>query len=238
MKISRRRRRQWIGFALGVLVTVATYVIISVESNEDMLSLGPMNTGHEELSCEACHTPAKGNVFQQLQANLMFSLGMRKTEVDFGVENVDTDKCLECHDRKNDRHPLHRFTEPRFAEARKNLGAETGQVECESCHVEHNGVRITQTNLGYCQNCHQDTNLKNDPLEISHAELIEEGMWTTCLQCHDFHGNHVFHAAESMKDTIPIKVVREYFAGEASPYADVKKYYPLKEEEWRKQYRK
>lgn len=234
MKISRKRKRQWIGFGVGLLVTSVTYVVISLPANEDMLSLGPMNTGHEDLSCESCHTSTKGNVFQQLQANLMFSVGLRKTVADFGSQNVDTKKCLECHDRANDRHPLHRFTEPRFANARKNLPAPTGQVECESCHIEHNGVRLTQTNVGYCQNCHEETTLKNDPLEISHAELIKREMWNTCLQCHDFHGNHIFHAAESMKDTIPMTIVREYFDGGKSPYADVKKYYALEEEEWRK----
>lgn len=232
MKISRKRKRQWIGFGVGLLVTVATYTVLSLPANEQMLSLGPMNTGHENLSCESCHTPAKGNVFQQIQANVMFSVGLRKTVADFGTANVDNKKCLECHDRPNDRHPLHRFEEARFSEARKNIGV----TECESCHNEHSGVRITQTNIGYCQNCHSETALKNDPLEISHAELIKREMWTTCLQCHDFHGNHVMKAAESMRDTIPLTVVREYFDGGKSPYSDIKKYFALTEEEWRKKY--
>lgn len=230
MKISRKRKRQWIGFGVGVFLTLVTYTVLSLPSNEEMLSLGPMNTGHEDLSCQSCHTPAKGNAFQQVQANIMYALNMRKTEADFGTENVDTKKCLECHDRANDRHPLHRFKEPRFAEARKNLNI----TACEGCHLEHNGVRITQVNVGYCENCHGDTEMKNDPLEVSHKELIEKEMWSTCLQCHDFHGNHVYHAAESMKDTIPLTVIREYFDGGTSPYADVKKYYPLTEEEWNK----
>ncbi|WP_258105730.1 cytochrome c3 family protein [Marinoscillum sp. MHG1-6] len=231
MKISRKRKRQWIGFGVGLFVTTATYTILSLPSNDDMLSLGPMNTGHEDLTCESCHTPAKGNVFQQAQANLLFSIGLRSKEADFGTENVDTEKCLECHDRDNDRHPLHRFKEPRFSAARKDLGHE-GQVECESCHKEHNGVRVTQTNIGYCQNCHEETVLNNDPLEISHEELIDRGMWETCLQCHDFHGNHIFHAAESMNDTIPVAIVREYFEGGETPYSEIKKYYPLTEEDW------
>ena len=232
MKISRKRKRQWIGFGVGLLVTACTYTYLSLPSNEASLSLGPMNTGHEDLSCEACHTSAKGNVFQQLQANVMFTFGMRKTVADFGTENVDTEKCQECHDRPNDRHPLHRFTEPRFAKARKNLGV----TNCESCHTEHNGVRVTQPNIGYCQNCHGDTEMNNDPLEISHKELVANEMWTTCLQCHDFHGNHVYHAAESMNDTIPLKIVREYLNGGKSPYSDVKKYFPLKEEEWKEKF--
>ncbi len=232
MKISRKRKRQWIGFGVGLLATTVTYILLSVPSNEDFLSLGEMNTGHEELSCKSCHTQARGNVFQQAQANLMFAVGLRKTEVEFGSENVDREKCLECHDRENDRHPLHRFEEPRFSEARKNLGV----TECESCHEEHNGVRMTRVDIGYCVNCHEDTELKKDPLEISHKELIEREMWNSCLQCHDFHGNHIYHAPESMKDTIPVLTVREYLKGGTSPYSDTKKYYPLSEEEWQEKF--
>ena len=227
MNISRRRRRQWIGLGVGVFLTACTYVVLSMPANEAFLSKGPANTGHEDLSCQACHTPAKGNTFQQLQANVMHTFGLRRTEADFGTENVDNTKCLDCHDRENDRHPLHRFTETRFAEARKNLGV----TECESCHQEHNGVRVTQVEIGYCQNCHGDTEMKNDPLDVSHEELIAQEQWTTCLQCHDFHGNHLYKAAVNMKDTIPVQVVREYFDGGKDPYADKKKYYPLTEEE-------
>lgn len=226
MMISRKRRRQWIGFGVGILATSITYVVLSVPSNEKFLSKGPMNTGHEDLSCESCHTPAKGNVFQQFQANVMYTFGLRRTEADFGTENVDTDKCQDCHDRPNDRHPLHRFEEARFSDARKELGV----TECESCHNEHDGVRITQTNIGYCENCHGDTELSDDRLEISHKQLVERELWNTCLQCHDFHGNHIYEVAHSMKDTIPVKVVQEYFDGGPSPYSDNKKHEPLSEE--------
>ncbi len=231
MKISRKRRRQWIGMGMGILATSFGYVFLSLPQYESYLSKGPMNTGHEDLNCVSCHTPAKGTVWQQFQANVMHTFGMRKTEADFGTENVDNTKCLACHERDNDRHPLHRFTEPRFAEARKNLGV----TYCESCHTEHNGVRITQTQIGYCQNCHEDTEMNNDPLEVSHKELIKNEQWNTCLQCHDFHGNHIYHAATSMKDTIPIKAIKAYFDGGKSPYADKKKYYPLSQEEFDKQ---
>ena len=228
MRISRRRQRQWIGFGVGLLATAIAYVVLSIPAGEDFLSKGPMNTGHEELSCKSCHTPAQGTAMQQLSANVMFTLGLRKTEADFGTENVDNTKCLDCHDRPNDRHPLHRFEETRFSEARKNIGV----TECESCHNEHSGVRITQTNIGYCSNCHGETNLSDDPLEISHKQLIAEEKWSTCLQCHDFHGNHIMHVAESMKDTIPLKVVRAYFDGAPTPYSDQKKYKALTEEEY------
>lgn len=213
-------------------MTSITYTILSLPSNEKLLSRGEMNIGHDDLSCESCHTPARGNVFQQLQANIMFTLGMRKTSVSFGTEDVDTKKCLECHDRENDRHPLHRFEEPRFLQARTNLNV----TECESCHLEHKGSRITQANIGYCVNCHEDTKLNNDPLEVRHDQLIEQGMWSTCLQCHDFHGNHVYNVPHSMSDTLALSTIREYLKGGISPYSDLKKFYPLKEEDWRKKY--
>ena len=236
MRISRKRKRQWIGFGVGLFITVVSYVLLFMPANEDFLMKGPMNTGHEDLSCQSCHTPARGNVFQQMQANLMHSVGLRKTEADFGAENVDNQKCLDCHDtRDNDRHPTHRFTETRFAEARKNLGV----TECESCHSEHNGVRVTQTDTGYCRNCHGETVMKDDPLEISHEELVRREMWTTCLQCHDFHGNHIYETAASMKDTIELRVVLGYFDGGESPYSDKKKYPPLTEDEyWKKKKKK
>ncbi|NLR90777.1 cytochrome c3 family protein [Flammeovirga agarivorans] len=228
LKISRKRRRQWIGMSFGIFITSIAYVVLSHPANEEYLSKGPLNTGHEELQCSSCHTTAKGNVFQQMQANIMFSVGLRRSEANFGTENVDNNKCLACHERENDRHPLHRFEEPRFANARKEIGV----TNCESCHQEHNGVRITQLDVGYCRSCHEETEMKNDPLDVSHKELIGAKQWNTCLQCHDFHGNHIFHAAESIKDTIPIEEIRAYFNGGDSPYAQEKKFYATTEEEF------
>ncbi len=63
-------------------------------------------------------------------------------------------------------------------------------------------------------------------------------MWSTCLQCHDFHGNHIYDAPEMLKDTLPLQTVREYLDGGTSPYADIKQYYPLEEEAWRERYGK
>ena len=227
-KISRKRKRQVIGFSVGFFISVVTYVILAWPGNQEYVMKGPMNHGHEGFKCESCHVDAVGNNLQQIQANLMYLFGMRKKPTVFGTEDVDNHKCLDCHTRDNDRHPVHRFTEPRFVEARKNIQP----TVCESCHKEHSdGVRITITSTAYCVNCHQETEMKNDPLEVSHAELIKESKWETCLQCHDFHGNHVMHAAESLKDTIPIKVIREYFAGGPSPYSDKKQVYAVKEAE-------
>jgi len=229
MFISPKRKRQVIGISLGFLLTAISYAVLSLPSNEDLLTLGPANTGHEDLECVDCHTKAPGTVLQQLQANFMFMIGQRKSEVEFGHLDVDTKKCEGCHDRPNDRHPMYRFKEPRFAETRKKIKV----TECETCHKEHAGVRLTIPidESTFCSNCHDDLEVNNDPLDVPHSQLIEEEKWTTCLQCHDFHGNHLMKTAEHMKDTISIAQLKAYFDGEKSPYAEKKKYDPKKKPE-------
>lgn len=218
--INPRRKRQFIGAVSGLFLAAVGYTLLMWPGNESYVSLGAMNTGHENLQCADCHAKAKGTVLQQLQANAMFALGMRKSPVTFGHEDVDNTNCLACHDRPNDRHPAYRFKEARFAEVRERIHPEL----CESCHREHNGARLVVANTGYCVNCHEDTELNDDPLDVSHVELIKSGLWTTCLQCHDFHGNHEMKTAVQMKDTIPMASIIEYAAGGPSPYSDVKKY--------------
>ena len=185
--ISPKRKRQIIGMCVGIIATLIAYLTLSLPSNEDYLSLGPMNTGHENLECADCHTKAPGNAMQQIQANFMHLIGQRKNSVTFGHEDVDTKKCQSCHDRPNDRHPTYRFKETRFSKARSAIDA----TKCETCHLEHNGKRLTLKieQATYCKNCHGDLVLKNDPLDYSHEKLIKESRWSTCLQCHDFHGN-------------------------------------------------
>jgi hypothetical protein len=138
----------------------------------------------------------------------------------FGKMAVDNKECLNCHERSNDVHPTHRFMEPKFSSARDAIKPE----KCTSCHNEHQGERITIEQIDFCQHCHLDTEVKNDPLTISHDQLISNEEWNTCLQCHDFHGNHIFELITELKDTIPVKEVREYFEGGKDPYSDVKKF--------------
>lgn len=222
MYISPKRKRQVIGGGIGVLISIIGFTVLSLPSNEDMLSLGPMNTGHEKLVCMDCHVKAPGNAFQQIQANVMHMIGLRNNEVEFGHLDVDTKKCQSCHDRPNDRHPVYRFTEPRFNDARKNIAI----TECETCHLEHKGMRVTlnMNELTYCKNCHEDLVMKNDPLDISHEDLIKAGLWSSCLQCHDFHGNHFMETAEELKDTISYTAIKAYLEGAESPYGKEKKY--------------
>ena len=218
--ISRKRKRQTIGLLAGLALSLVALTVLMLPSNEDLVSLGPMNTGHEDLECIDCHLKAQGTAMQQLQTNFMYFIGQRKTPVDFGHYDVDRTKCLACHERPNDRHPVHRFEEPRFADARKAIMP----TKCESCHMEHQGVRLTINTTGFCVNCHADLEMTDDPLDIPHVTLIQQEQWSTCLQCHDFHGNHQMKAATAMKDTIPLEKIKAYFAGMEDPYDAEKKH--------------
>lgn len=224
------RKRQYIGSLIGIGIGLCIYIILPLKQSEQFLSLGPLNTGHEGLSCNACHTDAKGNLWQQLQSNMQYTLGIRKELADFGTENVDNKKCLECHDRPNDRHPTHRFLEPRFKEAISHINA----TQCETCHREHNGTRIVLAEATFCVNCHYDLVVKNDPIDVPHEQLIANKQWSTCLQCHDFHGNHIYEVAEKLADTIPLQKIQEYLKGGDDPFSAKKKHLPLSEEEWLK----
>lgn len=232
-EINPLRKRQFYGIIIGIVVaTIAVCTLIFVKPAEEYMSIGPMNTGHEGFSCNTCHSDAKGNWMQQIQSNSQYAIGMRKHAVEFGSLPADTKKCLACHERDNDRHPTHRFLEPKYKKAVKEIDA----TNCKTCHTEHNGIRLTLANGNYCINCHSDTKVKNDPVDIPHEELFNKGMWSTCLQCHDFHGNHQAKAATLMKDTIPMATIQNYFMGGNDPYKGVKKFKALSEQEWIKKY--
>ena len=227
-KINPLRQRQFLGGIIGVIAGIVLFYFFTLESSENYISIGPMNSGHEDLSCITCHTDAKGNLMQQVQANISYAVGVRKNSVDFGSKDVTSDNCLECHDRPNDRHPIYRFSEPRFNDALKNIDA----TNCITCHSEHHGERVTIDVSDFCMNCHQDLVLEEDPLDVSHEELIRKTNWSTCIQCHDFHGNHKYEVPSILKDTIPIKTINDYFKGGKDPYGNDKKYRGLSEAEW------
>ena len=181
--------------------------------------IGPANTGHENLECADCHEAAEGTPRQQIQANVRHLIGLRDTGVDFQHEDVTSQDCLACHARPDDRHPIFRFNEPRFAEARAEIGAN----DCVSCHLEHQGERAT-IEPTFCINCHEDLTLKNDPLDVSHEQLIAIDEWQSCLGCHDFHGNHVRETQVIYDERIPNDVVVDYLKGGKSPYSAEKKH--------------
>lgn len=210
-----------LAIAASMVLAFFLFQFFSAPAAAEYLAKGPLNTGHETLECASCHKPAPGNTRQQLQFNTRAFLGFTDSDyTDFGNLPVASENCLECHNRPNDRHPTHRFMEPRFAEAREAIHPES----CISCHQEHHGQRITITPLDYCMNCHRDIEIKDDPLETSHASLIEQEQWNTCLQCHDFHGNHVFEVPDQIRDTIPLQAIKDYAAGKSDPYSELKVY--------------
>lgn len=227
-KVSSLRKRQFSGGIIGLIVGSAIFYVLTLDATEEYVSIGPMNTGHEALSCFACHADAKGNLMQQIQSNVSHTFGARENSVDFGSQDVTVDNCLQCHDRPNDRHPNYRFSEPRFKDAIKVIDATT----CITCHSEHHEERVSVTSINYCMNCHQDLVVEDDPLDIDHKTLIAKEEWFTCIQCHDFHGNHKYEVATKLEDTIPMKKIQAYFDGGEDPFGTEKKYIGLSQDEW------
>ena len=85
---------------------------------------------------------------------------------------------------------------------------------------------MTQPTIGFCTHCHQDTSLEDDPITPTHVELVRRGSWNTCLQCHDFHGNHVRDTPLRLEEGVPEALILEYFLGGPSPYGDEKRVEP------------
>ena len=208
----------------GIVVGVLVLGFLSVPERNSLVARGPMNTGHEALSCQECHVTAEGTLPQQVSSRVYHWLGLRKSAISFGSEDVTSKICLECHEREDDRHPISRFLEPRFSEARQNIKA----YDCITCHTEHQGKRITLSTIGYCTNCHQDTSLEVDPITPTHVSLVRSESWNTCLQCHDFHGNHKMETPTSIQEGVTEQEIWDYFGGAPSPYSPEKYVEPSK----------
>ncbi|MEZ4399329.1 MAG: cytochrome c3 family protein [Kofleriaceae bacterium] len=211
MKPKTRRR---VGFAAGASAAAAALLVLTSAAGAHLHAAGPMNTGHGALACASCHVAAPGTVRQQVQAAVGRWLGTRASDVDVGFRDVDNHACTSCHERVDDRHPVARFLEPRFAAQRATLAPH----QCVSCHAEHRDARVTVADTGYCRNCHQDLALAHDPLDVSHASLVAGEQWETCLRCHDFHGNHEYNVPTRLADAPSAERVRAYFRGGESPY--------------------
>ena len=176
---------------------------------------GPFNPGHEDLACNECHLEAKGSVRQQLQANVRYWLGERRTEADFFYHKVDNKNCIACHNKEDDLHSSYRFNEPRFNKVREEIHPEL----CISCHKEHVGKRITQFKMTDCQLCHEELKIKNDSITVPHDELIERKDWHTCLGCHDYHGNHDMVLEKTVGRAINQQQIINYFNSGEQPYS-------------------
>jgi ferredoxin-NADP reductase/bacterioferritin-associated ferredoxin len=181
---------------------------------QDLRPHGHPNVGHEKLECVACHAESAGSTRQTLQAKVKHALGLRATGAVLGTQPVTSATCIQCHANPDDRHAPNRFLEPRFQQAR----AETGAHQCVSCHREHSAARVTAAHPGYCASCHQDLKVKEDRTSPSHDVLVRQKRWDTCLQCHDYHGNHRWNAPLTLQDAATLQSLQRYLKGGASPY--------------------
>ncbi len=208
-----------VGYAVAALIALSLVPVLTGSAGDSHLAIGPMTPGHEALSCTDCHQPAPGTMRQQLQANLSYLLGQRAQPVDFGHQPVTTAACASCHSMQDATHAPAMFLEPRYELVRDTLGPH----ECVNCHVEHDANRVSLSNTLFCMSCHETVSMKEDPLDVSHAELVKTGQWDTCMSCHDYHGNHYSGASTKLNDRFSLESVEEYFERGASPYGERKR---------------
>ena len=202
-------------YAQAAVLPVLAIGILLIPGRERLHSAGPPNTGHARLACGQCHLPADGTVRQQLQANARHLAGLRATGADFVHQPVGNDACVACHNNEDDRHAAYRFNEPRFATARAELAPQM----CVSCHAEHTGQRVN-VEPTFCSQCHSDMEIREDPIQPSHASLAADRKWGTCLTCHDYHGNHVRETPHRFEDAANEATVIRYLRGGRRIYGD------------------
>ncbi|MEM9350187.1 MAG: cytochrome c3 family protein [Pseudomonadota bacterium] len=202
-----------------VPMTALGAVALTVPSAKEVISAGPIQHGHASVDCSGCHVASEGTIRQQAQANVKYAIGLRNHPADFGYAEVTSATCLGCHERPNERHPIYRFNEPRFREAAATVEATT----CLGCHTEHTAQR-TFVEPTFCVACHQDLELKNDPVDVPHVTLIAQEQWGTCMGCHDFHGNHAAKPQITLAAAFEEDAIREYLADGESPWGPEKIY--------------
>jgi hypothetical protein len=214
----KKKRKQWVT-RLGIVVSAFLLSSLAVAwtfispTHFFLLNKGPMTAGHEALACTSCHDYAPGSTRQQFQAIVASWMGMRNDEVDFALRPPQNSDCVDCHDRANDRHPVHRFKEPRFLQSLEVVDARS----CMGCHTEHSGARVSN-NGEYCVACHKDMTIKKDPITPPHIDLAHQGRWESCLQCHDFHNNHKYRAPKDFSERIDLTTVKNYLRDMENPY--------------------
>ena len=176
---------------------------------------------HENHACDSCHFPADGTARQQVQANLQYWLGFRSSSVDFLTKTITNNDCLDCHRNKLDPHAEHLMMELRFSEVRDLIAPH----RCGSCHDHHSGLNLTVPG-NFCSHCHADVSLEVEVANPSHVELVEGGRWETCLQCHDFHKNHLQQTPRDLDSAHALDAVQDYFDGVSpAPYGEIRTSY-------------
>lgn len=176
-------------------------------------------SGHQDITCVSCHQAQASSARQEIQNNLLYVLGKSDVVIPFRHQPVDSGACLNCHERADERHPIYRFREPRFAKTRRELDA----TNCLTCHSEHTAQRVEIQDISFCKHCHSELVMKNDPLDTPHDVLIKNEDWQTCLGCHDFHGNHLYQTPKNLNAAHSASEILEYFAQGADPYSKMKK---------------
>ena len=207
--ITRRRIYQ-----IAFLVMLLPLLLVLVDSWNSVLPHNHLTKGHQDFECKECHAQAPGTVRQQLQAKAKAFIGLRESSAPFMHMPVNNQTCSQCHQRPDDRHAPNRFLEPRFAKARAAIAPE----QCVSCHREHNQAAVTVSDAGYCVQCHHDLKVDNDKTTPTHAALINAKRWETCLQCHDFHGNHKRKTPDTLEKALSPSKVSDYLKDGQSPY--------------------
>lgn len=202
-------------YAAGVLLSMLPPLLL-LPALQDLRPHGHPNVGHEQLLCAACHVEAPASLRQTLQAKAKHLLGLRQNGAVLGMQPVTNAACVQCHARPDDRHAPHRFLEPRFEQAR----AETGAQLCVSCHREHSQARVTAPTAAYCVSCHSDLKVRDDRSSPTHAQLLLQKRWDSCLQCHDYHGNHGWKAPLRLRDGASLEVLQRYLKDGPSPYGE------------------
>ncbi len=218
MNVNKSQLRNF-GLVLALPVAAIGAVSVATDNMSSLVAHGPVQQGHVDVDCVGCHSIGVGTVRQQIQANLAYALGKRSTSVNFGFQPVTSIQCLSCHDRPNERHPIYRFNEPRFADVRSSLEVNS----CVGCHSEHVDSRVSVSET-LCSHCHDDLVLKNDPLDVQHDQLVVDDAWSSCLGCHDFHGNHPHESQTLLSDAFPVEAIRDYFGNGSDPYGSQKIY--------------
>jgi len=179
-------------YRLGGVLGVLALVLMLLPGFASWHQSGPDNPGHEDFKCGDCHSPASGY---------------------FGYGPVTNDHCLSCHENPDDRHPLAQSAKAEFVKARQAANIQ----RCVDCHDQHRGRRITAA-ITVCKNCHQETAVEDDPVDIPHTRLIEQSNWVSCLGCHDFHGNHDFKPPTTVAQQLSEQEILRYFETGESPY--------------------
>ena len=208
-------RSRKVAYSLSLLLVSATVLSLNSPNFSWLLAGGVATPGHENLECESCHTPAPGTHRQQIQANVQHWLGNREKAASFVHDYVTSESCADCHQRSADPHPIHRFLEPKFTDARVSQSVH----QCTGCHLEHQGRRVT-VGADVCALCHGDTVVANDQIEPPHAVLIEEEQWSTCLRCHDFHDNHNYAPPRSLLEGLKDEQVEAHLNNGNSGYGE------------------